>query len=347
MDGMLGVLQTAFWEADALTGANVHLDPGRSGLPVFTLEAEVGTQPDGVTGWLRFVCPLDRANWIAFVDAFERVPAPRALEYRMVLANGELLWVRHWLLERVERAGQPRHRGALTAIPAEKRLEWECLRVSERERSRVGQELHDDLCQVLTGLGYMLQVLARRVTSADPRLQGDFSELSQQIVGALERTRCMAHGLFPAKLQDTTVREALQHLAQEMKTRFELAMELEAPPELPHHSPEQVVQVFRVVQEAASNAVKHGAATALRVAMEVEPGRMRVSVIDNGSGFPVEAARSEGIGLHIMNYRARMLGGTLTLNNGAGKGAVVRLEYPVNHDSTAVILKGKPAGTVR
>ena len=192
------------------------------------------------------------------------------------MGNGELLWVRHHILQRLQSPdGQIILRGLITAIHEQKHLEWECLRVSERECNRIGQELHDDLCQVLAGLSYMMQVLARRATKVDPVLGGEIDELNTHVSDAVKRTRSMAHGLFPAQLNYATLRHALKEFVRQMKERSPTAITLELPRNLPKHSPEQIIHVYRIVQEAVTNSLRHGNAKAVKITAPVQGSVIR------------------------------------------------------------------------
>ena len=333
---IMAALKAALWEAWGDPLELIALEFGAGVRPFLDLD-QAGA--DGAVAWLEHVYPPDRAGLEAFFSGARSLPARRPLDYRMIHASGELLWVRHWILERRLGAGRRvRWRGLLTAIDEQKRVEWECLRVSERERNRIGQELHDDLCQVLAGLSCLMEVLSRQVVREAPALRRTFGELQEQIVEAMQRTRLMAHGLYPAQLRGRTLRQVLRELVAQTATRFALPVELALPPGAFTHAPGQILQVYRLVQEAVSNALRHGRATQVRIAFRAPPGRVELRIEDNGAGFPAQSARPEGIGLHVMAYRARVLGGALTFGNRAGGGAFVQLQYP------RIGTRGDPAG---
>jgi signal transduction histidine kinase len=252
----------------------------------------------------------------------------------LIVGDGELLWVRHWLLSRSPmRAGRRQLRGFLMAIPEQKHLEWECLRVSERACNRIGQDLHDDLCQVLAGITFMMRVVGQRAAQLAPGLGAEIDELNRELLGATNRVRSMAHGLFPAQLNYGTLRHALNEFARQTRTRFPVEVTLKLPRHIAPHSPEQIIHLYRIAQEAVSNSVRHGNATAIRIAIKMARGRMQLQIEDNGKGFPVTSARPEGIGMHVMLYRASVLGGQLQFRNLTPQGAAVELKYPVGPPS--------------
>jgi signal transduction histidine kinase len=324
---VLPLLQATIWEAWGDTLELIAMDSGRCEPSALFLDPSL-QQPG--TRWLDRICPLDLRQTEAFLTSDQSATAQSSIDYRVILTSGELLWVRHWLLHRsTESSGRIRLTGLIMAIPEQKRLEWECLRVSERERNRLGHELHDDVCQVLAGLSYMMRVLAGRLMKEAPALHLEFNELNADVVAAMERTRSMAHGLFPAQLNYTVLRQALQEFARQVKTRFGLAIVLDLPRRLPHHTPEQIIHIYRIAQEAVSNSIRHGKATAVRIAVKVSAENMDLRVEDNGTGFPASASRPEGIGMHVMQYRARFLGGCLNFGNHPPAGAFVQLQYPL------------------
>ncbi len=281
------------------------------------------------SAWVDNIYPADREGLLAYLQ--QRSPGP--VDYRLIVGEGELLWVRHWTLGRVAGRGQrPWIRHMLMPVSEQKHLEWECLRVSERECNRIGQELHDDVCQVLAGLVFMMRVVARRARTLDAGLADEVEELNEHVISATDRVRSMAHGLFPAQLNFATLRDALRAFAAEAKTLFGISILLRVPANVPKHRPEQIIHIYRIVQEAVSNAVRHGQATAVRIALTQRRQQLRLRIEDNGTGFPAVSVRPEGIGLHVMQYRAHVLGGTFELCPLTPRGVAAVLTYP-NHSS--------------
>jgi signal transduction histidine kinase len=310
------------------------------GLQLTSLQFGVGPTLDpgfrpadaGADGrWMEVVHPADQERVRALLCAEETARTGRAVEYRLMLAGGDYLWVRHWVLHRlVRRGGERRLQGVLLPIPEQKRLERECLRTGERERTRIGQELHDDLCQVLAGLAFMLHRVGERAGRTDPELAAEVQALNGEISSVTERVRTLSRGLFPVGLDHTGLRRALEDCAEHARLRFQVEVELDLPRRLPAHSPEQVLHVYRIVQEAVSNSVRHGGARRLRLGVSSSHGEVQLRIEDDGRGFPAGGdGTNPGIGLHVMEYRAKVLGGTVRFGNHAPRGAAVRLSYPV------------------
>lgn len=254
------------------------------------------------------------------------------MDYRLIVGDGELLWVRHWVLERATApvSGRPWVRSLLRAVSEEKQLEWECLRVSERECNRIGQELHDHLCQVLTGLNLLMRTTANRARARDPAIGREIDELGTHVHVVAARVRSLARGLFPAQLESATLREALTMLAEEIRNRFQIEVTLELPATLPRHTPAQITHIYRIAQEAAGNAVRHGQASKLKLTVTDCTPRLVVRIEDDGVGFPQMATRPEGIGIHTMHHRARLLGGSIAFVDVMPCGVALELAYPPN-----------------
>lgn len=279
--------------------------------------------------WSNIIHPIDRTRTIRFFDDIKSAPLPAAIDYRVIDEEGSVVWLRH-VVERVE----PNKSGAsiqgfVEDIQAEKEYQLESLRVSEREQNRIGQDLHDDLCQVLAGLSCLMRVIEGRVATKAPEELENLKELNLQIVDAMHRTRALTHGLFPGKIQIADIRGALLELASQVKARFKVQINTQFAGRFPKHSTAQIIQIYRISQEAMSNAIKHGRATDISVRLEATPDGMELSVQDNGAGFPKSDGGTPGVGLNIMKYRTNMLGGEIAVLDKAPRGVMVRLNYPV------------------
>jgi len=323
---IIGLAGLALWEAWGDSMELIELELGTGAQSVFSLEP---AQRQPGTLWIENVYPTDRDKLYSLLNASRSKRRSRSVDYRLIVGDGELLWVRHWQLARTStRDGRCRLRGLLMAITERKHLEWECLRVSERECNRIGQELHDDLCQVLAGVTFMTRVIGQNAAKPGANLAAEIHELNQELLGATDRVRSMARGLFPVQLSYSTLRRALTEFVQQTKLRFPVKFTLHLPRRLAAHSPEQIIHIYRIAQESVSNSVRHGKATEIRLVVTSDRQMMRMAIEDNGTGFPLNGAQPEGIGMHVMQYRARVLGGELHCGNLSPAGAVVEVTYP-------------------
>jgi signal transduction histidine kinase len=324
LSAVLNMARAVLWEGTAQPLAATRIVAG-AGAP-----SGFERLPKG-KAWAEALFPGDAVRVSDFFATVADRPLPAACDYRLVLGDGALHWVRHHVFAAEPSRDGYRLLGCVADLSETKALESECLRVSEREQSRIGQELHDDLCQVLAGLSCLMRVVEARVARRVPEEVPALREINQQLIEAMDRTRALTHGLFPAGLKSRDLRAALEELGLQLGTRFGLKVTVRARGQCPEHDDAQIRQIFRIAQEAASNALKHGRATELVFALETRPGLIVLEVRDNGCGLATEPAVSNGIGLHIMRQRAAQLGGTVTLRRRSRRGAILALHYPTPH----------------
>jgi signal transduction histidine kinase len=284
----------------------------------------------GAILWEKSIHPLDKRRVRQHLLE-NKNGMPFDVEYRLVDLHGAIIWIRHTVLAATQRGAKIHLRGFVREIQAEKELELESLRISEREQNRIGQDLHDDLCQVLAGVSCLMRVMEGRIANKVPEEVASIAEINHQVIEAMQRTRALTHGLFPGKIQIADVRGALLELASQVRARFQVEVKTQFTGRFPQHSPNQIIQIYRLTQEAISNAIKHGRATRVDVQLEAKSSTMFLSISDNGSGLENNEPSEKGVGMHIMRYRTRTLGGDFSIRNGSPGGVVVQLRYPFEH----------------
>ena len=218
--------------------------------------------------------------------------------------------------------------GFIRDITERKRLEREILEISEREQRRIGHDLHDGLCQQLAAIELMSQVLEKKLARRSKDAAKRAGEIAGNVRSAISHTRQLARGLSPVTLESEGLMAALQELALHTQAMFGVTcrFECDAPVLVPDSA--AATHLFRIAQEAVSNALKHGKAR--RIALQLRDGRAGVSlrISDNGAGFPAQTPRTKGMGLRIMQSRAGMMGGTLAIERNSGGGASVMVSVP-------------------
>lgn len=210
-----------------------------------------------------------------------------------------------------------------------KQLEGEVLHAAEQEIIRISAELHDGLGSVLTGIKMGVTLLANKLRD-HPALD-DVTEISEHLGDAIRHSRQLAKGLQPVDSDPEALVPALSNLIEQLRLRsvFDFCR-LEVPDEPVIISRSSVAnQLYRIVQEATHNAVKHSKATTLTVRLELAEDQLMLSVLDNGTGIAREILSRDGLGLHIMNYRARMIGGALSVRPREDGGTEVRCVMPM------------------
>jgi len=208
-------------------------------------------------------------------------------------------------------------------IAERQRLEREILDVGERERRRVGRDLHDSLGQLLTGTALVGQTLEEKLAAASAPEARDAAKIVGLVEDAVELTRSLARGLDPVEMDGGGLTQGLHELA--------LATERIGPARCEYHGSSGVLvrdsvtatHLYRIAQEAVTNAIKHGRARHIQIVLEGANGSIRMSVADDGAGFGPNSGRGEGMGMRIMSHRAKVLGGALVVRPQPGGGTTV------------------------
>jgi two-component system, LuxR family, sensor kinase FixL len=210
------------------------------------------------------------------------------------------------------------------------RLEREILGVSEREQQRIGQDLHDNLGQTLTAVTYMLQLMHKRLDAGEKADPKDAAEALQMVSGAIDQVRGLARGLYPVELKTNGLVPALQELAAASESKWKVACEVRHDEADPVTDPAAAIQLYRIAQEAVANAVKHGKPRKVTVGLASSNGNVTLSVEDDGKGLPENVPPGKGMGLHIMRYRAELIGASFEMKRRAGGGTSVACVWRKN-----------------
>lgn len=191
-----------------------------------------------------------------------------------------------------------------------KRLEREIIETASREQQRIGEDLHDSLGQHLTGITFMTKVLERKLTQKAPDEAAEAAEIGRLVIQALAQTRNLARGLFPVELERNGLIAALKELVANVQTTCGVRCALRVSENMFVQDNVLATHVFRIAQEAINNSVKHGKAKNIDVSLSPNGDRLELSVSDDGAGISPET-KMDGLGLRIMHYRARRIGGAL------------------------------------
>lgn len=208
------------------------------------------------------------------------------------------------------------------------RLERELLAISENERRRVGQELHDGVGQMLTGLSLRMQTLSRRLRNEGSALVANAEEIASQVSRVVNQVRQLSHGLAPVALDSTGLTNALRELATASDGLGGARCEFTGDEPAKLLDPTVSIQLFRIAQEAVTNALKHARAEVIEICLTESDRELQLSVEDDGIGIGIRRTETSGLGMHLMPYRARLIGGTLTVSNGKKRGTRVVCSVP-------------------
>jgi signal transduction histidine kinase len=210
-----------------------------------------------------------------------------------------------------------------------KRLEQEILAISEREQTKIGRELHDSLGQQLTGIAIMAKVLQQRLETYTPEDAARAGELVKLISRAIEETRQLSRGLHPVALDENGLMSALQSMALATEGLPGVTCVFECDQPVPVRNASMAVHLYRIAQEAVSNAIRHGQAKRIAISLTSTHSRATLSIVNDGRRFPKRLPRTRGMGLQVMGYRAEVIGGILNVRQGPIGGTQVTCDFDV------------------
>jgi signal transduction histidine kinase len=211
-------------------------------------------------------------------------------------------------------------------------LEREVIENSNRVQMRIGQDIHDGLGQHLTGVSFLSRALEKSLTAKELPEASEAGEISRLVIEALAQTRNLARGLFPVDVESTSICQSLRELARTVEEMFSISCTVECASDLVITSKGISTHLFRLAQEAANNAVKHGKAQHVSILLGTSGDQAVLRITDDGVGFPPESDRKPGLGLRIMAYRAKRIAGSLDIQAGQLGGTVVSCTFNPTSD---------------
>ena len=214
-----------------------------------------------------------------------------------------------------------------------RRISRGVLQLQEEERTRISRDLHDGIGQSLTALRIQLELLEQRVAERDGALSPDAASARELAESCLAEVRQLARVLRPPMLDDLGLGPTLRWLARTLQEKTGVSIELRLEGEEGRSDPAVETIVYRLVQEALTNVVKHAAAPSAAVTVSKENGRIRVRVEDTGRGFDtaqiLSSSEETGLGVRGMRDRVHFFDGRFTVRSAPGSGTVVEAEIPL------------------
>jgi signal transduction histidine kinase len=213
-------------------------------------------------------------------------------------------------------------------IARRKGLEGEILEISDREQQRLGQELHDGLCQHLTAVAFMARSVAMRLKNHRVVDAADIEKIAQLVNDAATDTRNLSRALHRIDVDAAGLVDALRDLVDREIWRIPCRLEFKSS----FHIENDIAagELYRIAREAVINANKHSQAREIVIRLERMENEMVLRVIDDGIGFSSEPKTKRGLGAHIMGYRARLIGALLEIDSPKGRGTRVSCYLPIN-----------------
>ena len=213
-------------------------------------------------------------------------------------------------------------------ITERKRLERELLAIREKEQKLIGREMHDSMGQMLTGIAIKSKALELNLKSKSLRESADAADICELASEAIAQTRRLARMLYPVEIETGGIVSALQGLASNTKELLKISCQFKCNDTIPIRDPIMARHLYRIAQEAITNAARHGKAKKIRIELTSAKGRTTLKVANDGKDFPRNLAKKKGIGLKIMEYRAKMIGGILDVGRGRKGGTIVKCSFP-------------------
>ncbi|MGV3659237.1 MAG: ATP-binding protein, partial [Prosthecobacter sp.] len=248
-------------------------------------------------------------------------------------ADGERKWIA-WSVTAIRSADDQVQHVVVSGIDVtdRRRLEEEILEISEREQKRIGQDLHDDLGQQLVGAWCMAQALTKGLQAGRSKFADESARITAQLKESVALTRALARGLHPVALEAGGFGTAIHDLAERMENIFGVVCQCEYPAGL-EIANGSAMHLYRIAQEAVTNAIKHGHAREISIKVSSNPHQTVLSVRNNGASIPDEApaGTGTGMGLRIMKYRAGVIGASLDIqNNSSDVGVTITCAIPTS-----------------
>lgn len=300
-------------ESDVTTFVNQKM----AGMLGFTVEEMLGSP------LLAYVDERDRAT-MENILVRRRSGLKGSHDVRFRRRDGSELWVILAGAPIFDEAGM--YCGSLkmaTDITERKRLEASIAEISSLEQQRIGRDLHDVLGQNLTGMSFLSKILEQKLDALGLPEGQDAAEIGRLSTLTNKQVRSLARGLAPVDLTAANFEAKLKEFSVGVQDIFSVSCACQCDARVRIPDDDVAGHLYRIAQEAVSNAVKHGKARNIMIQLAAEAGRGMLIVQDDGQGMPKNYEKRSGMGMRIMGYRASAIGGQLRVRSNAGRGTVV------------------------
>jgi len=227
------------------------------------------------------------------------------------------------LLSRIELKGKTVVQGVVRDITERKRAETALLEISDREQARIGHDLHDGLCQHLVVTAFAANALQQKLSKGLVPEISEVQNIAVLLDDAITQARNTARGLYPVQLEAEGLAASLRELAAGVSRRPGLVCDLDYPAPVLSRDNGTATQLYRIAQEAVSNAVKHSRSNRIVLRLARNDRQIELTVLDDGIGITEPFQADGGMGLSIMEYRARTISGTFRIRRRPEGGTAV------------------------
>ena len=215
-------------------------------------------------------------------------------------------------------------------VTQQRELQDRILQAATAEQRRIGEELHDGTLQELTGLGLLAQNLADALNTPETAREHRLAvRIAAGIAETNGRVRALAQGLVPVPVDAQGLMTALAGLGERTQAQHGIACRFDCPEPVRITSDSVALHLYRIAQEAVTNAVRHAGADTIVVRLACEDGTLHLEVRDNGAGIDTEQRDHGGLGLRIMEHRCDLMGGTFSARRSQSGGTVISCCVPL------------------
>jgi signal transduction histidine kinase len=212
-------------------------------------------------------------------------------------------------------------------MSARKQLEKQVAEVSDREQRRIGQDLHDSLCQHLVSIAFASELLRDKLERYRLPEAAQAEIIAEMVNEGISQARNLARGLYPVRLEVDGLASALEELAATVQARNSITCHFTAEERVLIYDEVAGNNLYRIAQESVNNAIKHSRCRNISIGLGAVDEEVILTIKDDGIGFPADLASGAGMGLSIMNYRAKMIDASLDIRRGAGGGTIVLCSF--------------------
>jgi signal transduction histidine kinase len=285
--------------------------------------------------------PLTRAIHGEFIDGAEIfLRQPDSAEGVWLAATGRPLIDEHGKIQ----GGVVVYRD----MSARKQMEKQVAEISDREQRRIGQDLHDSLCQHLVSIAFAAELLRDKLERYQLAEAAQAEVIAEMVNEGISQARNLARGLYPVRLEVDGLASALEELAASVQARNNVACQFSSEERVLIYDEVAGNNLYRIAQESVNNAIKHGRCKNISIRLGAVDEEVTLTIKDDGIGFPNDLDASAGMGLSIMNYRAKMIGASLDIRRGAGGGTIVLCSFHnENLVAAASLLEAAKSGAGR
>lgn len=282
------------------------------------------------------VSGLSLTAWVVS-DILAGSPSVRAWNVAMATAAYVVFTILLYKLGTVLRDLDQRVRDRTVALRREiaerKRLDKEIAEVADRERLLLGQELHDGLCQHLTGTALTAQTLRERLAARSAGEVAQADQVVRYLEQGIDMSRNLARGLFSPELEADGLMVALQGLAENMTERWGVPCSFDSDGVVGVRDGKVATQLYRIAQEAVMNAIKHANAQEIGIELAEQDDELTLTVSDDGTGLATER-EPKGLGLRLMAHGAALIGADFQARRREGGGTIVSCRVNLNLEQT-------------